>query len=244
MIPSLRRGEIMRILEESEIEYLTPLAQKIGISESTLRRDLKELSLGGEIELLRGGGVRIRKDNIERGINEKILMNREEKERIASYAAQLIRDNDIIYLDPSSLNCIMVDYIQAENIRVVTNSFEIANRLMDKGMPAILVGGDVKARTSSCIGPFAQQMMQQMRFTKSFIGANGMSLTMGITSHDLRETAIKQIAIANSQTAFFLIDSSKFDNVAMYKVAEITDCTLITGKYIEAFDRIDNIIVV
>ena len=59
------------------------------------------MPLRGEVELLRGGGVRMRRENIERGINEKILLNREEKERIARYAAELIHDNDVVYLDPS-----------------------------------------------------------------------------------------------------------------------------------------------
>ena len=82
MIPTLRRSQILEILQASGLERLPGLAQKMGISESTLRRDLKELALRGEVELLRGGGVRMRKENIERGINEKILLNREEKERL------------------------------------------------------------------------------------------------------------------------------------------------------------------
>ena len=144
MIPTLRRSQILEILQASGLERLPGLAQKMGISESTLRRDLKELALRGEVELLRGGGVRMRKENIERGINEKILLNREEKERIARYAAELIHDNDVVYLDPSSLNCILADYIHANNVKVVTNSFEIIRKLMEKGIVCVLVGGDVK----------------------------------------------------------------------------------------------------
>ena len=136
MIPTLRRSQILEILQASGLERLPGLAQKMGISESTLRRDLKELALRGEVELLRGGGVRMRRENIERGINEKILLNREEKERIARYAAELIHDNDVVYLDPSSLNCILADYIHANNVKVVTNSFEIIRKLMEKGMNA------------------------------------------------------------------------------------------------------------
>ena len=244
MIPTLRRSQILEILQASGLERLPGLAQKMGISESTLRRDLKELALRGEVELLRGGGVRMRKENIERGINEKILLNREEKERIARYAAELIHDNDVVYLDPSSLNCILADYIHANNVKVVTNSFELIRKLMEKGIVCVLVGGDVKMRTSSCVGPFAQQMMQDVRFTKSFIGANGLSVTMGLTSHDSRERAIKQIAIANSQAAYFLVDSNKYGDVAMYKIADIDACPVITGKYFDDFEALENIIVV
>lgn len=244
MIPVLRHDEIIKLLQGCEVETLTALAAKLEISESTLRRDLKDLERQGEVEMLRGGGVRLPRENIERGIHEKVLINREEKERIAEYAAGLIRPNDVVYLDPSSLNCILVQYIKAENVKIVTNSFEIVRLLMGSGILSVLVGGDVKVRTSSCVGPLAQHMMNSMRFSKCFIGANGMSVGMGLTSHDIRECSIKQIALANSQSPYFLVDSSKQDNVAMYKVADIDACPVITGKYCEDYAKLDNIIVV
>ena len=244
MIPALRFDQIRKILQGGEIETYASLAAKLDISESTLRRDLKSLAQEGGVELLRGGGVRAPKENVERGIHEKILINHEEKERIAQYAASLIRDNDVIYLDPSSLNCILAQCIKAENVKIVTNSFEIVTILLGSGIVSVLVGGDVKARTSSCVGPLAQQMMQDMRFTKCFIGANGMSVKMGLTSHDIRECSIKQIALNNSYSPYFLVDSSKFGNVAMYKVADINACPIITGEYREAYEKLDNIIIV
>lgn len=244
MIPALRRNQILETLQKSSYERIPLLAQQMGISESTLRRDLKELALQGDVELLRGGGVRVPKANIERAIQEKMQINREEKERIAAYAARLIHDNDVVYLDPSSLNYLLVDYITANNVKIVTNSIEIVRKLMDKGVVCILIGGDVKPRTSSCIGPFAQQLIQSIYFTKSFIGANGLSVQMGLTSHDSRESTIKQIAIANSQITYFLVDSSKYDDVAMYKICDIDSCIVVTGKYFDDYEKLNNIIVV
>lgn len=244
MIPALRRTQVLETLQKSSYERIPSLAQQMGISESTLRRDLKELALQGDVELLRGGGVRVHKENVERAIQEKMQINREEKERIAAYAARLICDNDVVYLDPSSLNYLLVDHIMASNVKIVTNSIEIVRKLMDKGVVCILIGGDVKPRTSSCIGPFAQQLIQSIYFTKSFIGANGLSVQMGLTSHDSRESTIKQIAIANSRATYFVVDSSKHDDVAMYKICDIDSCVVITGKYFDDYEKLSNMIVV
>lgn len=244
MIQEIRRNQILDILSDNEIHTITELNKAIETSESTLRRDLKDLVLSGDIELLRGGGVRAKKVSTERAIEEKFLINLPEKERIATYAANIIHDNDVIYLDPSSINYLLVDHISVSNLKVFTNSFGILSKLTGKGFSCTFIGGDVKQRTNSCIGPIAQQIMQDVRFTKSFIGANGISTTMGLTSHDSRERAIKQIAIKNSLTSYFLVDSSKHNEIATYKIADISDYTIITDHYFDDYCGIDNIIVV
>lgn len=244
MIPELRRNKILDILNTTKVEHLDNLSSLIGISESTLRRDLKELSQNGAVEMLRGGGVRLKTNNAERGIAEKILTNREEKERIAKAAAAYIKDDDVIFLDPSSLNYIMVSYIQARNIKCVTNSISIINELIEHGIPSMLIGGEVKVSTSSCVGPSATEMLQDLRFSKCFIGANGLSVKMGITSHDGRERLIKQMAIRNSIFAYFLVDSYKHNEVAMQKIADIDEYPVITGKYFDDYENYENIIVV
>ncbi|HHV08806.1 MAG TPA: DeoR/GlpR transcriptional regulator [Clostridiales bacterium] len=244
MIPVLRRQQLLELLPESEVVLLTDLIEKVNISESTLRRDLKELELQGDIEMLRGGGVRLKKEVVELDLNEKISLNKEEKERIVQYAANLINPNDVVFLDPSSLNLLMVDYIKSENVTVVTNSIATCNKLVSRNIKCILVGGEIKVKTSSCIGPIADQILSGLRFSKSFLGANGISVENGITNHDLRERSIKRIAINNSVNTYFLIDSSKYEVVAMCKIAEIDECNIITGKKYNEFDKLENIIVV
>lgn len=243
MIPVLRRQQILDLLTQQEVGYLNELADKLGISESTLRRDLKDLEQQGEVEVLRGGGVRLKKVAVELNLDEKIQLNKEEKERIAKYAASLIYPHDIIFLDPSSLNYLMVDYINFEDVTVVTNSVAIFNKLVKQDVKMVLVGGDVKAMTCSCVGPIAEQMISDLRFSKSFLGANGMSLEKGLTNHDVRERAIKKIAIENSVSTYFLVDSSKYGVVTMYKVADIDECTIITGKSHPDFSKLGNVII-
>jgi DeoR family fructose operon transcriptional repressor len=244
MIPTLRRQKIVDLLQGNEILFLADLVAAMGISESTVRRDLKELAHGGDIELLRGGGVRLHHENVEMNIDAKLLLNREEKDRIAKYAAGLIYPGDIVFLDPSSVNYLLIDHITAERVTVVTNSIANMNKLLKADINCVMIGGQIKKNTSSCVGAMAERMLRELRFSKSFLGANGMSVEMGMTNHDPNEQSIKRLAIEHSVSSYFLIDSSKYGVVAMCKVADIGDCMIITDKRRKELDALDNIIYV
>lgn len=231
----------MELLQENEILMLPTIVSHMGISESTIRRDLKELAHDGQIELLRGGGVRLHKENIELHIDAKLLLNREAKDSIAAVAAKMIYPGDVVFLDPSSANYMLIDYIQADHITVVSNSILHINKLLKANIDCVLIGGQIKPSTGSCIGSLAEETLRNLRFSKAFLGANGMSIAMGMTNHDPTENAIKRLAIDNAASAFFLVDSSKFGVVAMCKVAEIDECTIITEQPIPALAEYTNV---
>lgn len=220
----------MELLQESDISMLPQIVQHMGISESTIRRDLKELAHDGQIELLRGGGVRLHKANLELHINDKLLLNNDAKETIAMTAARLIYPGDVVFLDPSSANYMLIDYIEADDITVVSNSILHINKLLKANIDCLLIGGQIKPSTGSCVGSIAEETMRGLRFSKAFLGANGMSETMGMTNHDPNEHAIKRLAIDNAASAFFLVDSSKYGVVTMCRVAGFDECSIITER--------------
>lgn len=243
MIPTLRQQRIMDLLREREVILLPDLVAAMDISESTIRRDLKALAKSRQIELLRGGGVRLHQENIELHIDAKLVLHKEAKAQIARAAASLIYPGDIVFLDPSSANYMLVDFIQAEHVTVVTNSILFINKLLKTKLDCLLIGGQIKPSTGSCIGSIAEGAMRGLRFSKAFLGANGMSVSMGLTNHDPSERAIKRIAIDNAAGAYFLVDSSKLDKVAMCNVAAFDECTIITEKPLEALQGHANVLI-
>lgn len=243
MIPILRQQQILEYIKDKDSTSLAEVVEEIGISESTIRRDLKELEQQGLIELYRGGGIRLREGEVELGLDEKMVLHKEEKDKIAKYAASLVYPHDVIFLDPSSANYLMIDYLPAEEITVVTNSIAHINKLVKRQISCILIGGDIKSTTSSCIGPIAEKTIAELRFSKCFLGANGMSLKYGLTNHDLRERVIKQVAMASSVSTYFLVDASKYGTIAKCKVADITENTIITDKLIPELAEMENIFV-
>ncbi len=242
MIPMLRKENIMGLLREGDVLLLQDLARALDISESTVRRDLKELAETGEVELLRGGGVRLRVEAVAQSIDARLELNAAEKDRIARCAASLVQPGDTIFLDPSSANAMLIGYLTAENVSCVTNSLLHAERLLRAGIPCVLIGGQVKPFTRSCVGAAAEAAMRGYRFNKSFLGANGVSVQLGLTNHDPAEQAIKRLAIEQSMQAFFLVDSSKFGAVAMCQVAAIDECAIIADRPRRELEPFPNIL--
>lgn len=242
MIPQLRRQKILEMLQGREVSYLADLVGAIALSESTVRRDLKQLEKSGEIELLRGGGIRLGNNNYEKDVMIKLHLQKAEKTRIARFAANLIQQGDVIFLDPSSANSMLIHELAGKRITVVTNSLMHINQLIKAGIKCIMIGGQIKAHTMSCIGSGAERCLGEFRFSKSFLGANGMDVRMGITNHDPSELSIKRLAISNSVVTYFLIDSSKYGVVNMCRVADMDECPVITDRRIKELEPLDNIL--
>lgn len=241
MIPAERQKTIVGYLHGKDLVKIDDLIETMGISLSTIRRDIKELVDRGTIETLRGGAVRLQSSNIELNLDAKLQMHREEKSRIARCAAQTVQDHDVLFIDPSSTNSLLIDHLAGKKVTVITNSIAHINKLVQLDISCILLGGQIKQSTSSCVGPIAEQSMRNLYFNRCFLGANGISIPCGITNHDLREQTIKRIAIQNSQESFFLIDSSKFGVAAMCKVAELSECTIITNQALPEWQQFENI---
>ncbi|HBI72671.1 MAG TPA: DeoR/GlpR transcriptional regulator [Lachnospiraceae bacterium] len=243
MIPAIRQQTIVNLLSENEIMYMDDLIKQLDVSSSTLRRDLRELEKSGKINILHGGGVQMNRKNVELSIAAKLNLNKDAKNKIALKACSFIEDNDVIFIDPSSTTLQMIPYLVNRKITVVTNGFYHISQLASHQIPCIMIGGNIKQATNSCIGPLAESALRGLNFNKCFLGSNGFSINYGITNHDINEFTIKKIAMEQSVKPYFLLDSSKYNIVTMIKVASLTDADIITEKRIPELDEYENIIV-
>lgn len=243
MIPAMRQQKILELLQSGDIFYSDYLLDAMNISLSTLRRDLKELEKEQKIIQLHGGGVQLTKNNIELKITSKLNLHKDEKLKIARKAASFIRNHDVIFLDPSSSTLPVIPYLKEKDVTVVTNGIYHINQLCAESIPCIMLGGNIKLSTNSCLGHTTETSLQELNFDKCFLGANGFSLRSGITNHDINEKYIKRIAMENSQESYFLLDSSKYDVITMTKVASLEEAIIITDKNIPELEDCANLIV-
>lgn len=242
MIPELRQKKIIDMISDTDIITTERLTKLLNISPSTLRRDLLKLSKQEKVMLLHGGGIRLLPKITELSMTAKMGLHKDAKDKIAQKAVSLIADGDVIYLDPSSTTYQMIPYLKEHRVTVITNSVSHIDELINYKIPCIMVGGSIKASTNSCIGLIAENILKGFNFNKSFIGANGFSITSGITNHDINENVIKTLAVRQSCDPYFLMDSSKFNVVAMVKLANINDYPIITEKLIPELSSYPNII--
>ncbi|UUX33305.1 DeoR/GlpR family DNA-binding transcription regulator [Fundicoccus culcitae] len=230
MLTEERHRIIRSLLMNDSVVKLQDIMDATDASESTVRRDLSQLEESGELVRIHGGAKRIFTVEYEPSVREKIGQFTDEKDRIGRYAASLVEANAFIYIDAGTTTMAMIPYIQALGITVVTNGLEIASELANRDIQTILLGGQVKPKTYAMIGSDTQKQLKQYRFSKAFIGTNGIDSQYGFTTPDIEEANIKQMAINQANQAYILSDSSKFEKVSFCKIVELDDATIITNQ--------------
>lgn len=232
MLSETRYAKIISIIKEKKSATVKELAERLAVSEQTIRRDLNTLHQRKRIEKVFGGAV-INTYNFihtEDEIEEKKTKNINEKTLIASYAASLIENGDFIYVDAGSTTELLIDHIRAENLFFVTNCPGHARKLSLLGISCLLLGGELKSLTDALVGFDTLDLLKKYNFNKGFFGTNGISIESGFTTFDPNEAAIKRAAIAKCQKAYVLADDSKFGNVAAITFSDIYGASIITNK--------------
>lgn len=232
MLTEERYQLILEKLKLDGIVSVNELITSLQTSESTIRRDLNSLHKQGKLKKVHGGAVLLEdnyskndfKVSIRKGINIK------NKTVIAKYAASLIKDNDVIFLDAGTTTEIIIDYITAKNITVVTNGIGHAKSLLEKNIKVHILGGEIKAVTEAVVGITAVQNLQSYNFSKGFFGANGVSVNSGYTTPDINEAMVKKEAIRRCAKTYILVDSSKFEETSFITFCKLQDAIMITDE--------------
>ena len=231
MIPFERRQQILNLLDEKDFVTVEQLISSVeGVSESTIRRDLKAMADEGLLVLMRGGASKVKEVSRDTFIHSRMALNIDAKEKIARYASGLVRDGDVIYLDAGSTPLRMVKYIRNKSIKIVTTNLLIFQEMMDAKAECIVVGGEVLLDTGSAVGALTVSTLEDMYFDRAFIGATGFSLQSGVSTPELQEAQKKKVVKKNSRHAYILADSSKAGRVTMCKVFDLSEVTIICEK--------------
>ncbi|MCM3739796.1 DeoR/GlpR family DNA-binding transcription regulator [Oceanobacillus luteolus] len=230
MLTEERHASILDLLKQKGIVKTKELMETLQCSESTIRRDLDELEKNGLLRRVHGGAKRIYRLDDELSIQEKSLKNVHEKDAIGQTAASFIENNDVIYVDAGTSTLSMIDFIESDDITVVTNGIQHASLLADKNIHTILVGGRIKPSTKAIIGPTSQKEISDYRFNKAFLGINGIDMEYGCTTPDPDEAALKKLVIKNSSKAYMLADHSKWGKINFVKVCDLEEVTIITSQ--------------
>lgn len=233
MLTEKRRNIILQLLKKSGTADVREISEALGISPSTVRRDLNQLAAEGKLKRVHGGAAlsQVTVHSFEQNMEEKTAVNTDEKNMIGKYAAAQINDNDFVFIDAGSTTSQMIDFISPKSKAVfVTNGMLNAKKLIEKGLKTYIVGGLFKLSTDAVVGSVAKDNISTYNFTKSFIGTNGISEEFGFTTPDADEAMIKKTAIEHSFISFVLADHSKFGVVCPITFAPITKCCVLTDK--------------
>lgn len=232
MFTEERYNIILQELNSKGIIAVADLVKILNASESTIRRDLNTLHNKGFLKKIHGGailnGERASKHDYMVNIRKSLNIN--EKFEIAKYAASLIKNGDMIYLDAGTTTGELIEFIKEREITVVTNAIVHAKKLLEKNIKTLILGGELKATTEAVVGPITVEDLKKYNFSKGFFGTNGISNEKGYTTPDINEAMVKAEAIKRCNEAFILADESKLEQVSFITFGEIKDAIIITNK--------------
>lgn len=232
MLAEQRAERILRELAQRRAATVTDLCLVTGASEATIRRDLTALAKQGKLNKVHGGAMLLGGEfhGEELDMETKRGLYTEEKDRTARYAAGLVGDDDVVFLDAGTTVLRVAGHLRPSKALFLTNSIECACRLMERNLRTCVLGGTLKAGTMALVGAETLEALRRYNFTKAFLGCNGVTVTQGFTTPDPEEAAVKALAADRAQEVYVLADSSKFGQVTaavMFPIDAarvITDC--------------------
>lgn len=222
MFEEERQIRIMNELTEQRTMLVGDLAAILGVSPSTVRRDLTSMEKKGLVKRTHGGAMIVEETDTNLSYVVRSSHNEKLKACIARCAAQQVKDGEVILLNSSSITSMMPRYLTAKNITVITNSLCIAQELQGRGSRVlILLGGMYLKNAQTIEGPTTVSQLMTMKYDKVFIGANGVDLEFGLSTASELEAATKIAAIGQAKESFCLCEHTKFEKTALYKLCPL-----------------------
>lgn len=198
-----------RICAPGQILHIAQVAQQLGTSEATLRRDLT----GGAGDLVCLGGYVMRAVEAAEGysLHRAEGSDPELKEALGRAASALVDPEDAIFIDCGSTLVHLARHLpQRAGVTVVTQALNIAQEVSRlDGVRLVLLGGHYHGETASFSGAQGLQMLDELSLTKGFFSAAGVDQQRGVSSFHFYERPTKRAALACCRQKFLVCDASK-----------------------------------
>jgi DeoR/GlpR family transcriptional regulator of sugar metabolism len=216
--PEQRRQNILSDLAQDGDKQIAMLSEKYGVSEMTIRRDLKQLEDQGLVRRTYGGAIPVRTaiEDLRIVAREKRQKRAaEQKARMARFAAQhCVDDDDIIILGGGTTTAAMIPHLaEKRHLTVLTNCVHNTFALQNLNLPDMTVicsGGILRQISSTFVGPLTERCFREIHAKKLFLSATGISLEAAVTDPNMHETQVKRAMIESADQLIMLMDSSKF----------------------------------
>ena len=206
-----RQRRIIDSLSGNTMTSVRDLSRTLRVSAVTIRQDLTLLEDEGFLKRVHGGAVLESADDI----SKRMVVNYDRKQRIARTAAGFVQEGESILIEAGSTNAILVKELgKREDVTIITSNVFIARQLKkNEHASIILLGGLYQHESESLVGKLTKLCLDNVNFTKAFIGVDGYSREAGFTSTDMMRAEISAYIVRKSAEVFVVTDSSKFGKV-------------------------------
>lgn len=224
-----RRQYIADFVKNNGSASVNDLANLLGVTEVTIRTDLRVLASDGVIKRSHGGAITVSRSVVDMKEDIKATINIEQKKKIAVIAAQMVeKDDSIIIASGSTMVTFAQTIIPKEHLYVVTPSVRIAMKLIDN--PAVSIyqlGGLIYPNTLSVRGSHACDELKSILCSKLFFGVEGFDIESGLTCATVEEAHLTQALIKSASQVILLADSSKFGRRGFGRICALEDVDIL-----------------
>lgn len=213
MLLDERRANVLQIVENKGFVSLAELSEQVGVSESTIRRDLEYLDGIGQIRRTRGGAAYVGESLTE--FEDRRTRALPQKQRIAQAAANLIESGEAVLLDGGTTTLEVARLLIGKSLQVVTNSLPIVNLLVNQpNIELVMIGGYLYPKTGVALGPVAAASLENIHVRRLFVSVGGITEKGLFNSNALLvETERKMIDAADELVV--VSDSGKLGHSAL-----------------------------
>lgn len=229
MLTSERKALIQKVLRQEGRLVAKDFSQKLGVSEDTIRRDLRELAGEGLLQRVHGGALPASPAIADFGSREQVESF--VKARLGQAAAQMIRPGQIVFLDGGTTNVQLARHLPRDlKAVIVTHSPSIAVELArHPSVEVELIGGRLFKHSIVAVGTTSAEAISQIRADLFFMGATGVHPETGVTTGDREEAAIKHLIARQSAETIVLATHEKLGAASPYRIMPLADIgTLVT----------------
>ena len=209
------------------------LAEKLFISEPTVRRDIIVLREKGLVTSKKGV-VALKANSPDQRIPLFIrrLEQNEKKQSIARKAVKHIKDGDVIMLDASTTAFHLLAHLtEFKNVLVITNGAKTALEAASMGIRTICTGGELMCDSFCYVGTDAESVLRNYNADVAFFSCRGISDGGIASDNSILENSMRRIMIKNSEKSYLLCDSSKLGKTYLNTLCNVKDLTgLISEK--------------
>lgn len=234
MLNAERKDHLRAVLRNDGRIVAKDVAEHLGVSEDSIRRDLRELADAGELLRVYGGAVPI--PPADRPVAQRSALATESKQRVARAAVELIAPSSTIVLDAGTTTLEMARLLpRGADLRVITPSPAVALAVAEHSdARVVMIGGELSRHSMVAGGALAMEAVQHLAADVFFLGVTGVDPERGLTTGELDDAVTKRAIASRSAETYVLASEEKIGAVSQFPVL---DREAVAGVIVDPLDR-------
>jgi DeoR/GlpR family transcriptional regulator of sugar metabolism len=227
-----RRQRVLDLVSQRGFITLADLAQKVQVSESTIRRDLDFWHQQGAVRRTHGGAIYVGDGSALPALEDRSTRQLAEKCEVAQAAVARMRDGDAILLDGGTTTLEVARLLVGRPMQVVTNSLPIANLFASsRETDLIMLGGYVYPRTGVALGPLTVRMLPDIHVNQALISVGGIT-ARGLFNSNMLLVETQREIMGCADEVVVVADHSKLGRPALAFLSDLdaVDTLIVDSK--------------